>query len=304
MRRLNPHGPAAASAGLVLTNLFWAGNAVIARAVADTIPPFALSFWRWSLALLIVLPFGLPQLWRNRALIRAHWGRILLLSALSVGGYNTLLYLAAHTTTAVNITLVSATIPVMIALMAWLLLRQRTAPTQLLGIALALSGIVVIVTQGQWSVLAGLDFRLGDLIMVGAVTIWALYSVLLRRHGPTFKPIPQVSFMTLTIIGGLPLILVLYLWEMSAGAVFLPTPQTLPPLLAVAVFPGLFAYTLWNHGVAVLGPSRTGMFIYLMPLFTAVLASIFLGERLHGFHAVGGVLILVGLYLASRPPRR
>lgn len=303
MPRLDSRGAAGAYAGLVLTTLFWAGNAVIARAVIHEIPPFALSFWRWALALVIILPFGLPQLRGHWPLIRANWRQLLLLCALSVGGYNTLLYLAAHTTTAVNITLVNATSPMLITLLAWGILRQPVTARQLLGIALAVAGILVIVTQGRLAVLTTLDFRRGDLIMVGAVSIWALYSVLLRRHSDLLLPIPQLGFLTLTILGGLPLILPFYLGEMVFGKAFFPSTESLPTLVAIAVFPGILAYALWNHGVAVLGPSRTGMFIYLMPLFAAVLASVFLDEYLQGFHVGGGLLILGGLYLATRSRR-
>jgi drug/metabolite transporter (DMT)-like permease len=300
--RPNFDRPAAAYAGLVLATLFWAGNAITARAVAGQIPPLAFSFWRWALALLIILPFGLRPIWESRASLRAHWKQILLLGTLSVGGYNTLLYLAAQTTTAVNITLVSATIPVMIALMAWLLLRQPTTLAQLGGIAASFAGIVVIVSQGSWSALAGLDFRPGDLIMIGAVAAWALYSVLLRRHAAIIAPIHPVGFLTMTIIAGLPILLLLYLWEMTAEGVYLPSAQALPAIIGVALFAGIFAYLLWNRGIALVGPSTAGMFIYCMPLFTAALANLFLDERLYGFHAMGGGLILAGLFLATRQP--
>ena len=304
MARFMLHTSAAACIGLILANLFWAGNAVIARAVADNIPPFALSFWRWALALVIILPFGLPHILRNRELIRANWPRILLMSVLSVGGYNTLLYLAAHTTSAINISLLHATIPVMIALMGWLLLRQNTTARQLGGIGAALIGIVLIVSQGDWHRLAGLDLHIGDLIMFGAVVIWGIYSVLLRQHNDVLAPIHQLGFLTLTIIGGLPPIAVLYAWEAATVEGFMPTAGTLPTLLSLAVFPGIFAYGLWNYGVAAIGPSRAGIFLYLMPLFAAVLATVFLDERLQGFHAAGGMLILVGVYLAIQTKRR
>jgi drug/metabolite transporter (DMT)-like permease len=289
--------PAIAYTGLVLANLFWAGNAVVARLVVGSIPPFALSFWRWALALLIILPFGLPHILRDLPVIRAHWRPILVLGVLSISGYNTLLYIAAQSTTALNLTLVNATVPVMIALMAWLLLRQRVTAIQSAGIGFALTGIVVIVSQGSWDTLAGLDFRPGDLFMIGAVLVWALYSVLLKRHAVPMHPL---GLLTLLILGGLPLLLALYLWELATYGGFELTTSTLLPMGYVAFFAAVLAYLFWNHGVATIGPNRAAIFIYLIPVFASGLAYVFLGEELQGFHAVGGLLVLLGLYLASR----
>lgn len=291
------HDLALAYAGLILTTLFWAGNAVVARAVADQIPAFALSFWRWVIALTLLLPFGLRHLRGKAAVVRANWGWLLLLAALSVGGYNTLLYLAAHSTTAINISLVSATIPVVIAALAWLLLGEAISAAQSLGVAIALGGVLVIVSGGDWRALAALDFRAGDLLMVLAVTIWGLYTGLLRRRPLALHPL---GLMTLLVVGGLLVILPFYLWELATGSGGWWRPALLPALAYVGIFPSLLAYLLWNFGVATAGPNRSAIFIYLMPVFTALLAHVFLDEALRGFHALGGALILVGLYLASR----
>jgi drug/metabolite transporter (DMT)-like permease len=295
--RIDANRSALAYAGLVLTPLFWAGNAVVARAVADSIPPFALSFWRWALALVILLPLGLPHILRDLPVIRSHWRQLAVLSVLSIAGYNTFLYLAAHSTTALNLTLMNAAAPVIIALLAWLFLRQRTSLSQLAGIGFAICGIVVIVSHGEWRVLAELAFRTGDLLMIAAVLVWALYSVLLKRHAVPMHP---VGLLTLLIFLSLPLLLVLYLWELTTHGGFEPTGSALLALGYVALFAAVLAYLLWNHGVATVGPNRAAMFIYLIPVFTAGLSYVFLGEKLQGFHVVGGLLVLLGLYLASR----
>jgi len=296
-----PQAPTLAFTGLTLTALFWAGNAVVARAVANDIPAFALSFWRWIIALVLILPFGLPHLRGKAEVVRANWPWLLLLAALSVGGYNTLLYVAAHSTTAINISLVSASIPVLIAALAWLILGERTSPIQSLGIVIALAGVLVIVCGGDWRVLTALDFRAGDLLMVLAVTIWGLYTVLLRQRP---LPLHPLGLMTVLIGGGLLVILPFYAWELLFGTGDWLRPRLLPALAYVGIFPSLLSYLLWNHGVATIGPNRAAIFIYLMPVFTAGLAFAFLDESLRGFHAVGGLLILVGLYLASRLGRR
>jgi drug/metabolite transporter (DMT)-like permease len=284
--------------GLTLSALFWAGNAVVARGTAGVIAPFALSFWRWVIALAILLPFALPHLRREWRVLLVHWPQLVLLAALSVGGYNTLLYLAAQTTTAVNITLVGSTMPVAIALMAGLLLGQRLRLVQWSGIGIALVGMVVIVVGAGSG--AAVDINPGDLIMVIAVLIWGLYSVLLR-----WRPLPvhPLTLLLLLIVLGLPVILPFYLWELAVHGGAPVTAGTIPVFLYVGVFPSVLAYLFWNHGVAVAGPSQAGMFIYLIPLFTALIAGSFLGERLYAHHAVGAVLILIGLYLSTRVRR-
>lgn len=287
--------------GLVLTPLFWAGNAVVARSVVGTIPPLSLSFWRWTLALLILLPIGLPKVRRQWSIVVQRWPSMLALAAFSVGAFNTLLYLSAKTTTALNITLVNSTIPVMVALLAWILLRDRVRPFQAIGIALALLGMLVVVSRGDLGVFTALAFQPGDLIMVAAVFCWGLFSVLLRRQS---VPLHPLAFLTVQIALGVLVILPFYLLDLlfiSGG--FELAPDKLPPLLYVSVFPGLLAYAFWNHGVKTIGPSKAAMFMYLNPVFAAVLAGLFLGERLSVFHFIGGVLILLGLLLTTREPR-
>lgn len=286
-----------AYAGLALTALFWAGNAVLARGVVGDIPPVALSFWRWVLALLLLLPLGMPRLWAQRRVLRDHWRAMLVIAALSVGAFNTLLYLAAVTTTALNITLLNTTIPVMVALLAWLLLRQRVTAYRGLGIVLGLLGMVIIVIEGNPERLYGLTFQPGDLIMLCAVVAWGLYTVFLRSHPIPLEPL---AFLTAQVLLGLPVILPFYLLELHLTGAYAPVMLHIPVFLYVAIFPSLLALAFWNHGVKRVGPSGAAMFLYLIPVFAAVLAGVFLDERLQIFHATGGVLILAGLWLATR----
>lgn len=290
--------PWLAYAGLTLTALFWAGNAVVGRSVVDTIPPLSLSFYRWLTALCILLPIGLPAVWRQRQVVLEHRQSLLLLSALSVGAFNTLLYLSALSTTALNISLVASTIPIMIAFLAWLILGERLRQPQVIGILLAMLGILVVISRGQWTTFTELSFHLGDVIMVAAVTCWGLFSVLLRRQA---VPLEALAFLTVQVALGVVVILPFYLVDVffiSGG--FVLEASVIPPLAYVAIFPGLLAYAFWNNGVHTVGPSRAAIFMYLSPIFTAVLAGLFLNERLSSFYIAGGLLILAGLVLTTR----
>ncbi len=284
--------------GLVLTPLFWAGNAVVAKSVVGEIPPLSMSFWRWVIALTILRPFGLPGVSRQRRVIREHALSILALATFSVAAFNSLLYFAAVTTTATNIALINATIPIMVALLAWLLLGDRTRPIQALGIGLAVLGILAVVARGDLSVLTGLRAQPGDLIMVLAVSSWGLFSVLLRRQA---VPLAPLTFLTVQIACGTMVILPFFLVDLlffSGG--FELNASTALPMMYFAIFPGILAYAFWNHGVHRIGPAKAAIFMYLTPVFASVMAGIFLGERLGLFHVIGGLLILAGLFLATR----
>lgn len=290
-------GKGAAIAGLVLAAAFWAGNALVARATADTIPPVALAFWRWLTPMIYLMPLTW-QVWRRyRPVIRAHWGRIAGLSLFSITTYNTLLYLAAQYTTAVNITLVSASMPLITVALSALLLGSLPTKFQGAGALLAVTGVVTILTRSDWQVLRGLSFNPGDLIMLASIVSWSIYSVLLKRWP---VPIPAFPLLCLLITFGTPFIAPFYLWELSMKGGFELTTTTLSALAYVGVLPSVAAYFLWNRGVERIGPANAALFFYLIPVFAALIAVPVLGESIRGYHLAGAGLILLGLFLASR----
>ncbi len=282
---------------LLLPPLFWAGNAVAARAYAAEIPPHALSFWRWTLALALLLPAGLPRVAAAWPLVRAHWKLFAVEGALSVAAYNTLLYMALQSTTAINATLVSASLPIIVVLLSWVWLGQRVSLRQAAGVALSLSGVLAVVARGRPEVLLGLEFTSGDVLMIVATTGWAVYSLLLRRNPPGLDP---VAFLTVQIAVGVALILPLYLWEAHGGARMSLDVGALAAIAYTAVFASLAAFLLWNRGVAAVGATVAGLYIYLIPAFTALMAIPLLGERFQWFHAVGTAMIFTGIGLATR----
>lgn len=289
-----------AAGGLVLSCLCWAGNALVARAVADSIPPMALAFWRWSLALAILLPFVAPALWRQRAVVRAAGWRLWLVAGLGIASYNSLLYHAAHSTSAINITLLNTCLPLATFLGAGLLLGEWPARRAWFGMAVAAGGLLLLIGRGELATFLALDFYRGDLIMLLAVAAWALYSLLMRLWGARLglAPLPLLGVM---ILFGLALMLPFYLAELVRVGGFAPTPATLGAIGYTALFASLLAYLTWNHGLKVLGAARASLFSYLMPVFAALLAWLLLDERLAFYHWLGGALIFAGLLLATRP---
>lgn len=282
--------------GLILATLFWAGNVIVARGVAESIPPVALSFWRWFVAMMLILPFTGKAVWAQRQIIRNSWKYLLFLAALSVGFFNTLLYLSAHTTDAANIGLINSSMPVMVALLAWLTLGAVPSKVKILGIIFAISGMLAIVANGSLSRILSLQLQVGDLYMVLAVLCWSVYSVFLKRHPVSLT---GLEFLTTQIVLGVLVIVPLYLTELTLVGGFEFQYQHLAPIIYVALFPGLLAYGLWNYGVQHLGPQSAAMSAYLVPIFVAVLAWLLLNEPPALYHLYGAILILGGVYLAT-----
>ncbi|EGV33338.1 protein of unknown function DUF6 transmembrane [Thiorhodococcus drewsii AZ1] len=280
----------------ILPPLFWAGNMVFARALHTEIPPLALAFWRWLLALAVMLPFAAAPLRAQWRLALPHWPILTLLALLSISGYNTFVYLGLQDTTATNAALLTSTMPVLILGFSFLLLRQGVTAWQGLGILLSLLGVLVIVTQGNPSRFADLAFNRGDLwILVGALS-WALYSVCLRWRPSGLDPL---VLLTILIAIGLVPLFPLYLWDLAQGHRFALNPVNLSAIGYVAVFPSVVAYMVWNLAVARMGPNRTGQFIHLIPVFGALLAMLLLGERLALFHGIGIALIVLGIWFVT-----
>ncbi|MFP6850866.1 MAG: DMT family transporter [Pseudomonas sp.] len=296
------HSARYAVAGLLLAVLCWSGNALVARAFAGQISPFTLSFWRWTLALSLLLPFVAKPLWQHRRELQAAGWRLLVLAAVGIAGYNSMLYAAAQTTAAINITLVNTCLPLMTFIGAGVLLGEWPQRRAWLGLGVAAIGLLVLITRASWTTLSTLSFNHGDLIMLLAVADWALYSLLLRRWASYLQAIPPLALLGVLMLLGVPLILPLYLYELSQGARFVPTAATLGAIAYTAVFASLLAYLCWNHGVRVVGAAKAALSNYLMPVFTAILGWLLLGEGLQLFHWVGGALIFSGLLLGTKRP--
>jgi len=284
---------------LVLPPLFWAGNAVVGRALVGHFPPLALSFWRWALAFLILLPFAHRAIRVHRDVIAGHWRVLAGVSFLGVGCYNSLQYLALQTSSAVNATLISASGPVAGLLIGAAFYRVRVSHRQWIGAALSIAGVVWVIARGELTNVLNLRLATGDLIMLIATVLWSLYTWLLRRHRP---PLPITVFLTVQIGLGALMILPAYLVELAlTGHLPEPTVSNLFALMYVILLPSIVAYYCWDRGVARAGAVLPMYFVNLTPVFAALLATFFLAEPIGLYHFIGGALILLGIHLANRP---
>ncbi|RXF73654.1 DMT family transporter [Hansschlegelia zhihuaiae] len=285
---------------LSLTSLFWAGNIVLGRFVAGKVPPVGLAWMRWVGAFVILIGFAWPHIKRDWPTIRAHPGRLAVLALTGVASYNTLAYWGLQYTEALNALLIQSTGPLLIAVWSLVLFRDLLTWAQFVGVLVSLAGVAVILTRGDLAALVHIRFNVGDVWVLGAMVIYALYSALLR-----FKPaLHWLSFLTVTIAIGIAMLTPVFLWEISQGRVLKPDAVTFATLAYAVIFPSTLAYLFFIRGVELIGANRAGPFFHLMPLFGAALAILFLGEHPQPFHAVGFVLVLVGVFAAARSPRR
>jgi drug/metabolite transporter (DMT)-like permease len=281
---------------LAIAPLCWAGNIVLARGVIDLIPPVTLAFWRWTVASVLMWPFAYPYARRDWPLFTRHWKMMVFLSLVGISGFNTLLYIAVHTTTAINGALIQTTMPAVIILISLLAFKEKVNHQQSLGVAFCILGAGLVVLRGRLSTILDLSFVQGDLLMLVAVLLYALYSAFLRRR-PSIHPL---SFLLYTFVLGALGLLPLYLWESMVSPSFVLNIEVVASVLYVAAFPSMVAFFCWNRGVEQIGANRAGLFINLIPVFASIMAIIWLGESLRAFHLIGMLFIFGGMVLFNR----
>jgi drug/metabolite transporter (DMT)-like permease len=281
---------------LILTTLFWSGNFVLSRGMHAVMPPLALSFWRWTVALLLLLIVAHHHLRAQYPLLRTHGRFIVLQGLLGVLGFNTLLYLAMQQTTAINAVLVNSCIPVLIVLFSWLLYRETMSLRQCCGVLVSLLGVLWIMVKGNVAALLGVSFNQGDLLVLAAAVVWALYSSNLKRYPHGMHPL---AYLTAISIVGLTAIFPFYLLEFAGGKSFEVNTATVVTICYVAVFASVLAFIFWNAAIRAIGANKAGPFVHLMPVFSTILAVLFLDETLAWHHAYGAALIFGGILMTT-----
>jgi drug/metabolite transporter (DMT)-like permease len=281
---------------LSITALCWAGNAIVGRLAAGHIPPVTLSFLRWSLAFLLILPFAWKHLVRDWPAIRARLGLMITLSITGIGIFNTLQYWALEHTQALNTLLLQSAGPLIVAVWSLIVLGVRLTLAQALGVLVSMAGVMVILLHGDLTALSNIQFNKGDLIFIVALVIFGLYSVLTLKR----PAIHSLSFVAFTFGCGAACLIPLWIWELFSRPVMALNTNNLLSLFYVAVFPSTVAYLCFNRGVQLIGANRAAPFFHVVPVFGAVMAMVFLGERPQPFHFIGFALVLAGVYVASR----
>ena len=281
---------------LAVAVLLWAGNWVFARALRFDAPPVALAFWRWLIALVILAPLAYSHVRQQWRVVLRSWRVLCLLALLATVFQHIPVYIGLRDTTATNGALLNSTTPIMIFVLSRVLFGERWSARQALGVAISLGGVVAIVARGEFTALAGLQLNGGDLWVLFATLSWAIYTVCLRWRPAELDPLAMLwTISALGVVAMLPL----YAWELATGRTVHLTLIALSGIAYMGVFATVVAYVFWNRAVQQIGPNRAGPFMYLMLVYTPLLAMVFLDERLQLYHFIGCALILGGIYLAA-----
>ena len=283
---------------LILTTIFWSGNFIVGKAASMyQVPPFSLNFYRWFFAWLILAPFTLPEILNKRDYIFKNYKLFIILGVTSITIFNSIVYYSLNFTQVISGVLMISTIPVMIMLFSSILKIEKTNIFEFIGVIFSFAGVIMIITKANFEILKNLDFNKGDITMVIAMFSWALYSTLLK--GKKYE-LSQISLLQVVITFGLIFLIPVYYIEYQVGfRINLDLPFVLI-LSYVVLLPGLASFLLWIKGISLIGANRSGVFLHMMPILSAIMAIIIFDEKFMLYHMLGAIFILIGILLSNR----
>ena len=283
---------------LLLTVTFWAGNFIVGKfASFYEVPPFSLNFYRWFFAWLILAPFTLPEILKKKEYILQNYKLFIILGVTSITIFNSIVYYSLNFTQVISGVLMISTIPVMIMFFSFILKIEKTNIFQITGVIFSFLGVIIIITKANFEILKNLDFNKGDITMVVAMFSWALYSTLLKRQK---YELSQISLLQVVMTFGLIFLIPIYFIEYQIGfRINLDKPFILI-LSYVVLLPGLASFILWIKGISMIGANRSGVFLHLMPIFSAIMAMIFFNEKFMFYHILGACFIITGILLSNK----
>jgi drug/metabolite transporter (DMT)-like permease len=283
---------------LVLATLFWAGNFIVGKiAFIENVPPFSLTFFRWLLVWLILIPFTYKEFFKLKKIILQNAPLLFFLGLTSVGLFNSFIYNALNFTQVINASLFNAVIPAAIILFCFLFKLDKTNKYQLFGLAITVLGILSIITKLDLNILLTLNFNKGDILMLGAVISWGLYSAFLKKI--KFE-VSLLTFVHILCTFGLISLIPQFLYEFLQGQTVVINSTLIYSLLYLSILPSIGSYYCWAGAVFIIGANRSGIFLSLIPLFSAIMAILFFNEKFQYYHFIGSILTLFGLFLSSK----
>ena len=283
---------------LVCATLFWAGNFMVGKyAFMTNIPPMTLVFFRWSLVWLILLPFTYKEILKYKNVILVNLPLLFFLALTSVGLFNSFTYLSLVHTQVINASLFNTAIPAIIILLCFIFKIEKTNKFQILGLFISVLGILSIITKLNLDILLSLNFNKGDLIMIGGVISWGLYSSFLKRKRFI---LPLLTLVHVLCTLGLIFIIPQFVYEFSQGQFIKFDINLFYILIFLALFPSIGSYYCWAGAVSIIGANRAGIFLSLIPLFSTIMAIFFYNEQFQFFHLIGAILIILGLFLSNK----
>jgi drug/metabolite transporter (DMT)-like permease len=282
---------------LLLTMLIYAGNLLVGKTVTAEMPPFTLAFLRFCVALLFMIPLGMIDIKKNSSIWKKEWKLLIVLSLTGIVFFNALIYFSLVHTTSINAGIIQGLTPIYSVILSYFILKERLTKIQLGGVMLSLIGVFWVITKGSVETIRELSFNIGDLTMCLAMFSWAVYSVFIKQHNKKF---PLHGLVLMMMLIGVVFLMPLAMLEWKQLQDINWNASVILSLLYVGIFPSVVALLFWNLAVKEIGPSRSSVFINLVPVFTAIGAILLLGESMSLIQVLGGLLVLVGVYMTTR----
>ena len=283
---------------LVLCTLFWAGNFIVGKiATLFEIPPFTLNFYRWLIAFLILLPFTYKKIFKGLEEIKNNFVPLSIMGFTSITIFNSVVYYSLNFTQVLNGVLMISTIPVLIIFFSSCFTSERIKFIQIVGVSTSLLGVLIIITKLEFNKLLNLNLNKGDLWILVAMISWATYSIMVKEKKIN---LPPFALLETIIFIGLMFLIPFYLFELSKAQYLNINIPVILTIGYVVFFAGIGAYIFWIGAIQLIGPSRSGVFLHLMPIFSSLMAIFLLGERLAVFHILGASFIIFGIFLSTK----
>jgi drug/metabolite transporter (DMT)-like permease len=281
----------------LLATLLWSVNMVIASGIKGHIPPIGLAFWRWTIACIVLAPFALKSSIENWKIIKKNIRYLMLTAVLGITIFNTLIYFAGKTTSAVNLSLIAISIPLFIVAISRIAFKEKVSNKKLMGIAIIITGVLVLITKGSLQALLHINFSIGDLLMLVACFFFACYTILVRLK-PT--ELPAKVFLFSVFVIGVIFLFPFYIIEHVFYKKVLLDTKTILITSYVGIFASLVSYYLWNEAIRLIGTSKTALIYYLIPVFSGILAYFFLDQQIIITQIISMGIIISGLLITNR----
>ncbi|OIQ97347.1 putative amino-acid metabolite efflux pump [mine drainage metagenome] len=281
----------------MITIIIWSGNYVVARGIANQIPPVSLAFFRWGTASVFIALIGWKKFIAQKNILLQHKWYLFFTALTGVTIFNTLIYVAGHFTAAINLVLIATTAaPIFITVFSAIFLKERINNFRLTGIVLCFAGVLLLLSQGSWQKLMQLRFGKGDLWILASAFIFSIYSVLVKKKPATIAP---MSFLVTIFIAGTLMLFPFYIIETQITQPLHWTHGMLLTILYLGIGNSVIGFLCWNASIARIGPARTSLFSNLMPVFSTIEAVLFLNEKFTTVHLISGIVVIVGLIIAN-----
>lgn len=283
---------------LIIATLLWGGNFAFGRAVANELSPFTLAFLRWIMALIIFFPIAWTSLKRDWKQIKAHLPIVFVMALTGVVAFNTIIYIGLHYTTAINASLVNSTTPILIYILSYFFLKERLTKVQIIGTTISLTGVLLIISKGSFTSLIQLSFNYGDLIVLAAAVSWSIYSLLLKQYA---NELPTQSTFLVNMMIGTIILIPFFIYELfNPDITIVWSVKSISAIVYTGIFASIVSFVCWNIGVVRIGANKAGIYLNLIPVFATLFAVLFIGESLLMFQLIGGLFVVLGVYLSSK----